>query len=389
MKRFAQLPYQSNLFMRNLMSIVLTLFFLTGLNAQTLIPNPELEEKAATLNYSINSESVEALIAKNELSNPPFETRLRVKGLYIIPTGQTEKPRAKEAIAAILSIIQSHYLKQLGVTFEFDPVVAVVRSNYNVRDAVEWKNNLNFIKTNLRQEYVINRTVVISVLEGTSGDAGGSFGVLKMTGDFWSSCYDLFLNKPYLLSSELAGWSHELGHAFGLMHSEDTKSCLKDLNVDMGKLPNLLMQQTTKLSTVYDYPFAKEEKKLLLDSTYNPSCLEFRGDRPAPIRYLKYNQVQQNKTTTGRNVVMVEYYSPSMNRGALIKDASGKWLEKDLTGKTSFTFNEVGRDDWSVYLQDPSRNVALQLDLHTLQVKYGSIGATSMTPIYNILWAKK
>jgi hypothetical protein len=371
------------------MSIVLILLGLTGLNAQTLMSNPELEEKAATPVFPVNNQSAQTLVAKNEVTNPTFETRLRVKGLYILPSGQTEKPRAKEAIAAILSIIQSHYVKQLGVTFEFDPVVAVVRSNYNVKDAVEWSNNLKFIKTNLKQEYVNNRTVVISVLEGTSGDAGGSFGVLKMTGDFWSSCYDIFINKPYLLSSELAGWSHELGHAFGLMHSEDTKSCLKDLNVDMGKLPNLLMQQTTKLSTVYDYPFASEEKKLLLDSTYNPSCLAFRGDRPAPIRYLKYNQVQQNKTTTGRNVVMVEYYSPSLNRGSLIKDASGKWLEKDLTGKTSFTFNEVGRDDWSVYLQDPSRNVALQLDLYTFQVKYGSIGATSLSPIYNILWAKK
>lgn len=326
--------------------------------------------------------------SEHQLLSPIVATNLRVKGLYIVPVGQTEKPRAKEAIAAILAIMQSHYLKMLGVTFEFDPAVSVLRSNYNVTDAVSWDNNVNFIKTNFGQEFLNNRNVVVSVLEGTTGDAGGYGGVLKMTGSFWNNCYDIFINRPHLLSTELAGWSHELGHAFGLMHSSDTKTCLAGLNIDMGTLPNLLMQQTGKLGTLYEYPLAKEEKKMLLDSTYSKSCLQFRSDRPAPLRYLRLTSGQASQSANGRNVEMIEYHNGAEGRGTLSKDASGKWVERNLLGTTSFTFNEVSRDDWSVYLQDPSRNVALQIDLYTSKVMYGVVGGNK-TPIYNILWSKK
>lgn len=325
---------------------------------------------------------------EHQLLSPIVATNLRVKGLYIVPVGQTEKPRAKEAIAAILAIMQSHYLKMLGVTFEFDPEVSVLRSNYNVADAVSWDNNFNFIKTNFGQEFLNNRNVVVSVLEGTTGDAGGYGGVLKMTGSFWNNCYDIFINRPHLLSTELAGWSHELGHAFGLTHSSDAKKCLAGLNIDMGTLPNLLMQQTGKLGTLYEYPLAKEEKKMLLDSTYSKSCLQFRSDRPAPLRYLRLTSGQASQSANGRNVEMIEYHNGADGRGTLSKDASGKWVERNLLGTTSFTFNEISRDDWSVYLQDPSRNVALQIDLYTSKVMYGNIGGNK-TPIYSILWSKK
>jgi len=33
---------------------------------------------------------------------------------------------------------------------------------------------------------------------------------------------------------------------------------------------------------------------------------------------------------------------------------------------------ETGRDDWSVYLDDPSRDVQLQIDLHRKWIGYGA-----------------
>jgi hypothetical protein len=46
------------------------------------------------------------------------------------------------------------------------------------------------------------------------------------------------------------------------------------------------------------------------------------------------------------------------------------WVEYSATGQAAFTFRETGRDEWSVLLWDDQRNVGLQLDLDTRQVRY-------------------
>ncbi len=61
-------------------------------------------------------------------ASPPTG-RLKVRGVYIVPSGQQEKPGAKAAIASILAMMQWHFLQQIGVTFEYEPEVAVIRTN--------------------------------------------------------------------------------------------------------------------------------------------------------------------------------------------------------------------------------------------------------------------
>jgi hypothetical protein len=53
-------------------------------------------------------------------------------------------------------------------------------------------------------------------------------------------------------------------------------------------------------------------------------------------------------------------------------------------GTVRFRFEEVQRDDWSVYLVDRSRGVNLQLDLHTRRVMY-SQGNGARSELYQIL----
>ncbi|MCC6604754.1 MAG: hypothetical protein IT327_16210, partial [Anaerolineae bacterium] len=48
------------------------------------------------------------------------------------------------------------------------------------------------------------------------------------------------------------------------------------------------------------------------------------------------------------------------------------WAELNSLQKPVFYFNELLRDDWSVYLHDPSRNVHIQLDMYTQKVVYGT-----------------
>lgn len=61
-----------------------------------------------------------------------------------------------------------------------------------------------------------------------------------------------------------------------------------------------------------------------------------------------------------------------------------KWVEQGSDG-ASFTFDEQNRDAWSVYLQDPSRGVRLQIDLHRKQIFYADATAPGMRPLYGIV----
>ncbi|MBC7896289.1 MAG: hypothetical protein H7066_12815 [Cytophagaceae bacterium] len=76
-----------------------------------------------------------------------------------------------------------------------------------------------------------------SILQGTSGAGGGSSRVVKMTGGFWDEAYNGYVKEPYNLPSVLHGWSHELGRAFGLLHTEDARTCFANHGVDLGALP--------------------------------------------------------------------------------------------------------------------------------------------------------
>jgi membrane-bound inhibitor of C-type lysozyme len=72
--------------------------------------------------------------------------------------------------------------------------------------------------------------------------------------------------------------------------------------------------------------------------------------------------------------------------GSFTNVGNGQWQEADAQGRVNFRFREASRDEWSVYLFDASRNVALQLDLHRRQVLYG-VGAEPKRDLYPITGA--
>lgn len=72
------------------------------------------------------------------------------------------------------------------------------------------------------------------------------------------------------------------------------------------------------------------------------------------------------------------------NNGAFIYKGNKRWIETGANNQTRFNFTEVARDDWSVYLKDRSRNVNIQLDLHTRKIMYNA-GNNPRTPLYNII----
>lgn len=92
--------------------------------------------------------------------------------------------------------------------------------------------------------------------------------------------------------------------------------------------------------------------------------------------YLK-NNFSNGAPVNGQTVSKVFF------NGGSFKAQGNKWTEEDAYGKVKFTFNQQARDEWSVYLFDPSRNVKIQLDLHRKKIVY-SQGNGPKSDLYTI-----
>lgn len=96
---------------------------------------------------------------------------------------------------------------------------------------------------------------------------------------------------------------------------------------------------------------------------------------------------QTSGEVNGENVTRVVFTGDGKTElGYFAALGSGQWAEFDVRGSINFRFVETGRDEWSVYLNDASRDVQIQLDLYTKQVLYGEDGK-AVTPLYQILQA--
>ena len=318
---------------------------------------------------------------------------MKVQALYVIPKGKQPRPNAERVIQSIMVDLQSHYLEQFGRTFELaDPLVTRVEAPGDAAAAVDWSANVTLVKA-ATPTYASQQNVVYTIQEGTTGDGGGSWNIVTMPGNFWNEAYNTYMKTPHLLPTVLHGWSHELGHAFGLMHTLDAKPCLAKKGVDLGDLPSLVMQKEDDLGAVYNYGFLPQEKQMLMDATYQQDCLALLSEpgatpRPHPTKHLRRFSVQPYKgDVKGTNVTMVEFSGTGSQRGAFYRRPDGTWVESGYAGETRFTFKEASRDEWSVYLVDATRKANTQIDLHKMKIFVGDVGQRA-TMYYTVLWAK-
>lgn len=84
---------------------------------------------------------------------------------------------------------------------------------------------------------------------------------------------------------------------------------------------------------------------------------------------------------SGANVRSVTYA-----QGSYRQTGPHAWGEFDASGKQTNSFAEDARDEWSVFLSDPSRNVRVQIDLYRKKIRYTENGG-SYADLYDVTGA--
>jgi hypothetical protein len=90
---------------------------------------------------------------------------------------------------------------------------------------------------------------------------------------------------------------------------------------------------------------------------------------------------QPGTGVNGLNVNLVRHAG-----GHFARQGDGTWAEYNSAGQITYRFVETQRDEWSVYLNDPSRNVQIQLDLFRRKISYGTDGG-QRSDLYDITGA--
>ncbi|WP_424101249.1 hypothetical protein [Moorena producens] len=95
---------------------------------------------------------------------------------------------------------------------------------------------------------------------------------------------------------------------------------------------------------------------------------------------------EQEQVVTGYAVQQAVFGGGGKKLGAYFQTGPNGWKEVNAQGQTTFEFVEVNRDEWSVYMNDSSRGVSIQIDLYRKKVRYSDRN-TPWRDLYEVLSA--
>lgn len=269
-------------------------------------------------------------------------TRRRVRVVYLVSCDCEENAKYTAAIEHAIRDLQTWYAQQLnGPTFHLnDPVVEVIKSdrpatwfcgnaNGMHRDDWGYNNALDEAKRLVGARHNDPTFAWVIYSDGPGNKGRGGCGVACLPED------DLLglIGKHPTQKDKLrwiAGLGHELGHAFGLSHPEDTQ---KHADAIMwagfyGKYPH----------TAY---LTDDDKQILMRSPFF---------------------FHRNGTPVFRKGKVIARYA--YNGGTFEQHAGSTpvcWTETKTNDDVSFTFEEFRRDSASIFLYDTSRRFAVRL----------------------------
>lgn len=214
-----------------------------------------------------------------------------VKILYIVPVNGQPRPQFDYLIRQISQSILQFYYDNLGVTLKYSyPLYDVVLSNYTDREIA---NGIFLPKntTDTGLNTILNLIDVVSKLYPKSNNI--YFGITET--DIWAALggngyahvggkvLDIF--EATMESVVLLPYYHELGHALGLSHIEETRSCLSESGGQVSNEDNFMIPAVDYYVESYIH-MSDYQKDLLLNTTFK-SCLSLLSPNIShPSNYL-------------------------------------------------------------------------------------------------------
>lgn len=299
-------------------------------------------------------------------SSASAEELRRVRVIYLVSSDREELPEYTAALEHAVRDLQQWYAKQLGgPTFRLsDPVVEVVKSeqkatwfyanpNGDRRDDWGFNNTLAEAKRLLGAKHNDAKFIWVLYSDGPGDKGRGGSGVCCLPED------DLLglVGKHPTQKDKLrwiAGLGHEVGHAFGLPHPQDTE-----------KYADALMW----LGIYGKYPdktyLTEDDKQILMRSPffYHPD------DRPV--------------FELGKVVARYEY------KGGAFEQRAGAapilWTESKADGAAGFTFEELSRENGAIVIEDRGRNTRIRLPVAGGRCDLSTDGGKTWRPLYEVM----
>lgn len=304
---------------------------------------------------------IDANLVAAEDAKPALRT---VRVVYLVSSDREEKPEYTAALKHAISDLQVWYGKQLeGTTFRLsDPVVEVVKSekpgewfyaHENGRRKDDWGYNNALAEVNrlLRAKHNDPQYIWVIYSDGPGDKGRGGNGVCVMPED---DLLGLVGKHPEQKDQSrwIAGMGHEVGHAFGLKHPDDTK---KHADAIMwtgiyGKYPD----------KTYLTP---EDKRILMRSPF------FYRKDDTPVFQL------------GKTVASYVYTGGAFHQH---EGEPTQWSETKTNSADGYSFEETRRDEKYAWLRDESRGFALKIPLAGGVVLFSPDRGKTYRPLYTV-----
>ena len=299
-------------------------------------------------------------------SNTAAEPRPKsVRIVYLVSADRPVREDFRAAIEHAAKDLQAWYGKQLGgPTFQLnDPVVEIVQSDKkadwfyhhpNGPHEDNWGFNNGLAEANrlVGARHGDPDYVWVIYSDGPGNKGRGGSGVTVLPED---DLLGLIGKHPVQKSVPrwIAGLGHELGHAFGLPHPEDTKThhdAIMWAGI-YGKYPN-------------ETYLTEADKKILMNSPFF-----FHPDgRPVvepavPGEQYVYNGGQFTRYSSSADVY---------------------WLETKTGGSALYRFGEKSRDKTWIQLYDPGRNMNVRLPVGGGTCAWSADDGKTWHPLYQV-----
>lgn len=292
-----------------------------------------------------------------------------VRMVYLVSADRAVREDFKKGIETAAKGLQAWYGKQLGgPTFRLNnPTVEIVKSDKDAKwfyshpngdnqDDWGFNNGLAEAQRLVGARYGDPEYVWVIYSDGPGNKGRGGSGVTVLPED---DLLGLVGQHPEQREVKrwIAGLGHELGHAFGLAHPQDTQ---KDADAIMwtgiyGKYPD----QTY---------FTEEDKDMLMKS---PFFFKPNGD---PV--VKPAQVAEKYAYDGG--AFVRY----------VRDGKSEWVESKRDGSAELRFAETGRDKNWIRLFDSSRNMTVRLPVGGGSCSWSTDDGKTWNALYHVDRAK-